>query len=203
MPYTVFMGYNPDIHHRRTIRLRGFDYASAGAYFVTLCVQGRECLFGEVEDGAMMLNDAGRMVEVAWRHLPQRFPHIALDTCVVMPNHMHGIVMINDTVGAGLGPPGLSSPNLCPADVLPSKEKGAASRAPTLGDIVCAFKSISTVEVNRMLSRSGVPLWQRNYFERIIRDDRELARAREYIATNPLKWELDTENPANLCSPLR
>ncbi len=139
----------------------------------------------------MTVNDAGRMVATAWKQLPQRFPHITLDTSIVMPNHMHGIIILND-VGAGLGPPGLG-----PAFALSTEDKGAASRAPTLGDIVCAFKSISTIEVNRLLSRSGIPLWQRNYFERVIRDEREMERAREYIVANPLKWELDAENPAN------
>jgi putative transposase len=93
------MTFNPDIHHRRSIRLRNFDYASAGAYFVTICAQGRDCLFGEVVDGVMAANDAGRMVESVWSRLPERFSGIELDAFVIMPNHVHFILFL---VGAPL-----------------------------------------------------------------------------------------------------
>lgn len=83
------MTYNTDIHHRRSIRLKGFDYSSENAYFVTMCVRDRECLFGAIADGAMTLNDAGRMVETAWAELPERFPHLVIDEFMVMPNHVH------------------------------------------------------------------------------------------------------------------
>lgn len=100
--------FNPDIHHRRSIRLRHYDYASEGAYFVTICAQNRECLYGEVFNGEMVLNDAGRVVESVWCALPDRFPSIELDAFVVMPNHFHGIIVICDCVGAGLAPPSLN-----------------------------------------------------------------------------------------------
>ncbi|MBI2354681.1 MAG: hypothetical protein HYV06_06595 [Deltaproteobacteria bacterium] len=93
------MTFNPDIHHRRSIRLRNFNYASAGAYFVTICSQGRECLFGEVVDGVMVANDAGRMVKSVWSGLPERFSGIELDSFVIMPNHVHCILFL---VGAPL-----------------------------------------------------------------------------------------------------
>jgi len=133
-------------------------------------------------DGKMDLNDAGRMAEAAWDDLLKRFPNIELDTFGVMPNHIHGIIII---VGAGLALP----------------KQGAASSAPTkdisprLGDVVRAFKSVSAINVNRFLSRLGVPLWQRNYYDHIIRNEESLNRVREYIETNPLRWELDRENP--------
>ena len=163
-------------HDRRSLRLKGFDYAQARAYFITVCTQNRESAFGCVDDGDMRLNDAGRMVRSVWEGLPDRFPGMELDDFVVMPNHVHGIAVF---VGAGLALP---------------EENGAASSAPTLGDVVRAFKSLSAIHVNRLLRRSG-PLWQRNYYEHVIRNERELDRIREYIATNPLKWALDRDNP--------
>src|SRR6266567_2663379 len=115
--------FKPDIHHRRSIRLRHYDYASEGAYSVTICAQNRECLYGEIVNGEMVLNDAGGVVESVWCALPGRFPSIELDAFVVMPNHFHGIIVICDSH----------------ADI---SVKGG-SPAPTLGDIVCTFKSIS------------------------------------------------------------
>jgi putative transposase len=179
---------------RRFLRLRDFDYSTEGAYFVTICTRNRECLLGDVMEGKMRLNELGRMVQTVWDGLPERFPTVELDALVVMPNHVHGILL----VGAALAPPkrrkagaGLALP-----------VGGAASSAPTgpasittLGNVLRAFKSISAISVNRLLSRSGQPLWQRNYYEHVIRDEESLNRLREYIATNPLRWELDRENP--------
>lgn len=170
-------------NRRRPLRLQGFDYSKEGAYFVTICTQNRAYLFSDVVDGAMHLNDAGRLVQTVWDGLSQRFPTIELDAFVVMPNHIHGILFI---VGAGLALP----------------LKGAASSAPTrsrphtLGNVLRAFKSISAIGVNRALSRSGQPLWQRNYYEHVIRSEESLNCIRGYIATNPFRWELDRENPA-------
>jgi len=164
------------VRDRRSLRLKDYDYAQAGAYFVTVCIQNRLCLFGGIVDGEMRLNDAGRMVRSMWEALPNWFPGMELDAFVVMPNHVHGIATL---VGAGLALP---------------EEKGAASSAPTLGDSVRAFKSLSAIRVNRLLMRAG-SLWQRNYYEHVIRSDREMDRIREYIATNPCKWALDRENP--------
>ncbi|MBE0504855.1 MAG: hypothetical protein IBX46_12075 [Desulfuromonadales bacterium] len=190
------MTYDPDIHGRRSIRLREYDYSSVGAYFVTICVQGRECLFGDVTEGTMRLNDAGKMVERVWLGLSARFPHVVLDEFVVMPNHFHGIVVINnvyDTVGAPLAAPGFES----------DQRSGAVSRspmfktnlAPSLGAIVRGFKSITAIDVNRLLNRQGCPLWQRNYYERVIRNESELSAIREYLQFNPTNWAEDKEHP--------
>jgi REP element-mobilizing transposase RayT len=138
-------------------------------YFVTVCAEQRLCQFGDVVDGCMQLNEVGRRVQQTWEDLPIRFSSIALDTFVVMPNHIHGIIAI--------------------------VAEGAASSAPTLGKIMRAFKSISTIEVNRLLSRTGQPLWQRNYYEPIIRNDDGLDRIRQYILDNPVNWPEDEENP--------
>ena len=175
------MTLNPGIHHRRSIRLRHSDYTRPGAYFVTICIQNRECLLGHIADGQMILSDMGLMVESVWNELPQRYTGIDTDAFTIMPNHIHGIITI---VGAALALP----PNPT------ARKKGAASGAPTLGVVIRAFKSISAIRVKHLLSRHGQPLWQRNYYEHIIRNEEELNRIREYIKNNPLNWEIDEEN---------
>ncbi|MHB8708462.1 MAG: transposase, partial [Desulfuromonadales bacterium] len=173
--------YDADIHHRQSLRLREFDYAREGAYFVTVCAQGRECLFGEVVDGEMVLNDAGRMIEEVWDALPDRYPGIEIDVHMVMPDHFHGIIWIHD-VGALLAAPRNSSITTRQPAMMDHGDdtiQGAASSAPTLGMVMRAFKSISAIAVNRLFDRTGQPLWQRNYFERIIRDDDELRQQQE------------------------
>ena len=300
------MPYDPNRHHRRSIRLKGYDYSQAGAYFITICTQDRACLFGKVVNGEMRLNDAGRMVLAEWNMLPERFPHVVLDAFVVMPNHVHGIVVItnpatDDTattaptiVGTGLVPapnagtmgavpdagtmgavpnagtmgavpddgamgaapdagamgaaPDAGTMGAAPDDgamgavpdagtmgaapdtgattrvaptaativgtgLVPAPDDGATTRvaptvgdivaptvgdivAPTVGDIVGAFKSRVTVEYIRGVKTSGWPpfrgrLWQRNYYEHIIRNEIELNKIRQYIINNPLNWEKD------------
>lgn len=176
--------YDPEIHHRRSIRLRGYDYSSSGAYFLTVSIKNKECLFGEIVDGTMRLSQAGELIHQVWDTLPNRHADIDLDAFVIMPNHVHGIIVLTDTsiVGARLA--------------LPEGE-GAASGAPTLGDVIRTFKSISAIRVNRLLTRTGQPLWQRSYYEHIIRNEISLNRVREYIAMNPQNWMTDQENPAS------
>lgn len=99
---TMSSQYDPDKHHRRSIRLKHYDYSTPGHYFVTICLQNRACLLGNIVAGQMHLNDAGHMVQKNWIDLPQRFPHIALDEFVIMPNHFHGIVALHNPVGAPL-----------------------------------------------------------------------------------------------------
>jgi putative transposase len=163
-----------DTHHRRSIRLKGYDYTEVGAYFVTICTQNRECLFGDIVDGEMRLGEAGRIVVDTWAALPQRFPSVEIDESVVMPNHFHGIILIA-VEGAAC--------------------RGAACCAPTLGETIRAFKSISAIAVNRLLGRGGRPLWQRNYYEHIVRDERSSNLIRQYIYDNPSQWAFDRENP--------
>ena len=186
------MSFDPDLHRRRSIRLREYDYASVGAYFVTICVQGRECLFGDIADGSMHVNDSGRVVEHVWLALSEQFPCVVLDEFIVMPNHFHGIICI--------AAPGLDSKS----ETKGGENRGAATKSaassaptePTIGKIMRAFKSISAINVNRLSDRQGVPLWQRNYYERIIRDDKELAATRDYIIANPANWSQDEEYPS-------
>jgi len=183
-----------DIHHRRSIRLQGYDYAQAGAYFVTICVQNRECLFGEVVDGEMLLNDAGQMVETIWEGLPDRFPFIELDQFGVMPNHAHGIIALTGRPAQG------DHPRPTPGDHKDRPYKAHGTLEGTVGRVIQAFKSVTIHEYVVGVRRHEWRLfegrlWQRNYYEHIIRDEKYLNRIREYIATNPLRWEIDQENP--------
>lgn len=179
--------------NRRTIRLQGYDYAAVGAYFVTVCTHGRWCLFGEVVDEEMQLSSAGKMVEEVWQALPKRSPAIQTDEFVVMPNHVHGIVMINDNDSTNTDST-VNTPRVVGATLVVAR--------PTVGDVMSAFKSITTtqyihgVKTNQWTPFNG-KLWQRNYYEHIIRNDEDLNRVREYILLNPLKWNLDKENPIN------
>ena len=194
------MKFNPDLHHRRTIRLRHYNYNQAGFYFVTVCVRNRECLFGDVVGNAIQLNRVGEFVSQTWLDLSGRFKSIRSDAFVVMPNHFHGVIIL---VGAGLALPStrvhMAKDFSAPPRIRPETGKrGAASSAPTLGDIIRVFKSLSAIGVNRLSGRSGQPLWQRNYYEHIIRDDEELDRIRQYIADNPSNWAEDSENPLSV-----
>ena len=180
------MTYNSEIHHRRSIRLKDYDYSQSGAYFVTVCAWKKECLFGEIQNGEMLLNDAGIMVHKLWNGLSVKYPDIETDEFVVMPNHIHGMVVI---VGAQF-----IAPFDCDA-INQNRKQGAINHAPTIGEIVRAFKARCTCAINATRNAPGVPLWQRNYYEHIIRDERELHAIRKYIRYNPLKWEEDTEYP--------
>ena len=192
------MSFDPERHHRRSIRLPGYDYAGPGAYFVTICTQGRVCLFGEIVEGKLFPNDAGRMVQAVWDELPVQFLGISVDAFVVMPNHIHGIIVWTAPVGAPLVGAQSDTPTTTGVG---ATGQGATTRvAPTLGDVVGAYKSLTTLGYVRGVKTMGWQafpgrLWQRNYFEHVIRDETSLGRIREYIANNPQHWELDRENP--------
>jgi len=183
------MKYDPDIHHRRSIRLRGYDYSQAGFYFVTLCTTGargkplvgavREppqhvtpIRFGEIAGGEMHLNEYGEIVALCWRWLPKRYKFVRLDEWVVMPNHFHGIISITEAEGD--------------SRIAPTKG---------LGRLIGVFKTVSTKRINEIRDTPGTAVWQRNYYERIIRNAAELDKIREYVTTNPLCWADDPENP--------
>jgi len=188
------MIYDAEKHHRRSIRLKGYDYRQVGAYFVTICTQNRACLFGGVADGEMQLNDAGRMIEQWWFELNRKFTTVETDEFVVMPNHFHGIVAITDvTVGADL----CVGPAQKGADV---GDQGAHIGAP-LPTVIQWFKTMTANEYMRgVKTQDWAPfhgkLWQRNYYEHVIRDEETLNRIRQYILDNPARWKYDRENPA-------
>jgi putative transposase len=156
---------------RKNIRLPGYDYSTSGAYFVTIVTRGRELLFLEQELRAA--------AETCWRWLEIQYAHVSLDEFVVMPNHLHGVLVIKDAEG-GQSQTGSNYP---------------AARPKPLGGLIGAFKTVSTQEINKLRGIAGVPVWQRNYYERIVRNDAELARIRDYILANPLMWADDPENP--------
>lgn len=176
------MKFNPDIHHRKSIRLREYDYSQAGYYFVTVCTAQKLHLFGEIHDGVMCLNEIGQVVDDICRELPGRYP-VDLDEYIIMPNHFHGILVLGDSVGARFIAPNLSRQSTRPG--------GAMNGAPTIGKIVHDFKARCTHAINGLQSSRVTPLWQRNYWERVIRNEAELANIREYIRNNPKQWELD------------
>ncbi|HRH75881.1 MAG TPA: transposase [Cellvibrionaceae bacterium] len=168
---------------RQSLRLKNFDYSQAGTYFITICLNHKECLFGEIVQGAMLLNPAGEMISALWQAQTLQFPSIRLDAYVVMPNHIHGII---STVGATLVV-------AQPASVAPAK-------VPSIADIVGAFKSRSTLEYIRGVRALNWRafngrLWQRNYYEHVIRNEASMTSIREYIVNNPLQWQFDKENP--------
>ena len=184
---------------RRSIRIRGYDYARAGAYFITICTQNRALLFGEIVDGEMVLNDPGLMIARVWNELPIRFPHLELDACVVMPNHIHGIMVLHpesvDDQKSG-GDHTLGEHNTQTGE---HKVRPYGTLPDTVGRVIQAFKSITTHEYVRGVKQYGWPqfkgkLWQRNYYEHVIRNDAELNRIRKYITENPAQWALDREN---------
>lgn len=201
------MKYNPDIHHRRSIRLRNYDYAQAGVYFVTICAQHQECLFGAITNRTMRLNDAGRMVGRWFVELENKFHDIECDGFICMPNHVHFIVV---NVGADLRVhPDISRvrPDISCVRPQPSSRQidtGQTHRsAPTgtpLPQVVQWFKTMSTNEYIQGVKQNGWSpfpgkLWQRNYWEHIIRDEKELHRIREYILNNPTRWQQDALHP--------
>ena len=175
------MPYDPDVHHRRSIRLPAYDYTRAGAYFVTLCIQNRACVLGTVRDAVVDPTQAGRMVVDQCIALPGRFPTLTLDAFVLMPNHWHGILVLAGSGDRGAGP-------------------GPAT-APSLADIIHSFKTGTMTAYFRGVTQQGWPsmpgrLWQRNYYEHVIRDASALDPLRDYISANPARWALDRDNPA-------
>lgn len=194
------MRFNPERHHRRPIRLKGYDYTQPGAYFVTICTHNRDCLFGEIVEGAMRLNHVGEMVQTVWNELPQHYPGVNVNAFVVMPNHIHGIIVLMDDHVVGATPCG------CP---VPGQAQGVPGQAPgpaptlSLPDVVHRFKSLTTARFRHgVVQNNWHPfhgrLWQRNYYEHVIRNESELNRIREYIVANPGRWDEDVNNPVRI-----
>ncbi len=159
--------FDPETHHRRSIRLRGYDYSGPGTYYVTICTHGKQHLFGEVVDGEMCRSELGEKVDSHWRDLPRHYPEARLDAFVLMPNHIHGLIEI---VRAGF-----------------------KTRPRDLSEIVRGFKTWSARRINEFRRTPGTRVWQRNYYEHIVRDPHELAVIHEYISTNALRWAQDPE----------
>lgn len=198
------MTFNPEIHHRRSIRLKGYDYSQEGLYFITICVQDRECLFGKIVDHPIMkLNDAGKIADQCWLAIPQHYPRVVLHEYVVMPNHVHGIIEITENVGTNVGAKNFSPNDFSPNDFVTDdmgandvSDVGAKNFSPlphqqlprspsrTIGSIVRGFK----IGVTKWFDQS---VWQRDYYEHIIRSTDEYERIANYIINNPAKWRED------------
>ncbi len=231
------MNFNPRIHHRRSIRLKGYDYSQAGLYFITICCDDRRCLFGEITIGAenfpptMKLNDAGKIANECWLQIPEHFPNVILHEYVVMPNHVHGIIELNDVnnviaqnsgeqntgtrnadaqnsgarnvgaqnVGAQnfvpLPPPPLP-PNERISDFEPQQNQFQKIIPRSIGSIVRGYK-IGVTKWFRNKRMEGFEnfqpqrVWQRNYYEHIIRDERSYQNISKYIINNPVNWKED------------
>jgi len=175
------MRFNPDVHRRKSIRLKEYDYSENGYFFITICAQNSQCFFGSISDGNITLNQAGEIICKVWKDLKERFDNIILDEYIIMPNHLHAILALKNVGAIPCGCPGVVN-----------KKR--------LGDIIGAFKSMTTNEyIKNVNDNNWTPfekkLWQRNYHERIIRNDGELTNIRKYIIENPYRWDDDEENP--------
>jgi putative transposase len=164
---------------RKRLRLKDYDYSQPGAYFVTICTKDREHRFGEIVGGQMRQNDLAAVVQSCWDDLPNHYPNVGLDEFVIMPNHVHGIVIImDDPVGATSRRP----------------PTGAGKPRPYLGNVVAYFKYQSAKRINEISNTPGAHVWQRGYYDHIIRDNRSMERIRDYIRENPQRWSSDKEN---------
>jgi putative transposase len=191
------MSYDPNKHHRRSIRLKGYDYSQAGAYFVTMCAQQRELLF--------VADDVIDMIQRWWDKLPDKFPGVETDAFVIMPNHAHGIIVVGVNPRVDPSPRDDSGQTRGSAPTMGSAPTTgiAPTSAPTLGEMIQWFKTMTTNEYMRgvkTLNWTPFPgkLWQRNYYEHIICSEIELNAIRQYIINNPLKWEQDRDNPIKI-----
>jgi putative transposase len=199
--------YDPQKHHRRSTRLKGYDYTQPGAYFVTICTWHYECIFGEVRDGEMHLNPFGRAALQVWQDLPRHYPYVILGEFCIMPNHVHAIIIFNDDHphAPPSNPPskgGSISVTTQPAiqnnkhhRTAQDLDKTRPYQSHGLPEIVRAFKSFSARRINFLQKTSGTPVWQRNYYEHIIRSENDLQKVNQYIRANPANWEKDEENP--------
>jgi putative transposase len=172
--------FDPAIHHRRSIRLKAYDYAQAGMYFVTINSHQRQCIFGTLEDESIVLNDLGSIVMSCWREIPRHYSGVELDAFVVMPNHVHGILLISDQAA--------SARWATHASPVRTDEHPSGPKPRSLGSIIGQFKSASTRQINLARETASHPVWHRNYYERVIRNNAELANFRDYIDTNPQSW---------------
>ena len=180
------MNYNPQKHHRRSIRLPHYDYSAAGAYFITMVTYQRDPLFGNIVNGEMQLSPIGRIAEEHWRLIPAHFPHVELGAYVVMPNHVHGIIVINEN-----GMATNSSPSVRARHASPLSPNGV--KPGSIGAIVGSYKSAVTKRIGRECNVTGI--WQRNYHEHIIRNEAEYNRIHLYIQSNVANWGRDDEHP--------
>jgi len=175
------------------MRLPGYDYSQAGAYYVTIVTHQRDPLFGEIVNNEMILNDLGNIADQCWRAIPEHFPNVELGAHVIMPNHAHGIIVItnNDRGAAMLRP----YPRPYDQPEINDSPHKINVKPGSLGAIVRSFKSAVSYRIRREYNVTGV--WQRNYYEHIIRDEKDLQNKTDYIEANPMLWDEDDNSPRN------
>ena len=228
------MKYDPKRRRSESIRLKGYDYSQPGAYFVTICSYNRIPIFGHVVDGEMHLNEYGKVVDEFWDNVALHFPNVEIDVSVVMPNHVHAVIVIKDT-GEGTSPLQKNRPTLGQKDagegtsplqknrstlgqkdkgegtsplqgnrpVLGQRDKGEGTsplqkNKPTLGQIVAYYKYQTIKLIKQMGVRHDKPVWQKDYYDHIIRNEDDLNEVRQYVLYNSSKWEMDKNNPVNI-----
>jgi putative transposase len=221
------MKYNPEIHHRKSIRLRGYDYSQNGLYFITICTKDRQHIFGSIANGMMQLNPQGQIAHTEWQQTAQIRPEICLHEHIIMPNHMHGIIEIANAINVRahrmrpidgtIDPLDSIDPNISGESIdfnefddLPGGQRGRMRCAPTLGDlgdlgnqwdlgqrvstlgdILRGYKSSVTKQINQLRDTPGMAVWQRNYYEHIIRNEKAYYNISHYIKNNPQQWQRD------------
>ena len=181
------MKYDPDIHKRQNQRLKEYDYSTEGAYFVTVVAKDRECLFGEIVDSEMVLNDVGMVVRNEFQRTEKLRDNVIIDSLIVMPNHVHTIIYI-DRRGVSLERPKNDDIDRATHRIAPTL------RPNTSGSIIGQIKSITTKKINKIHNNPGNKIWQRNFYDHIIHDDDDLNQIREYIMNNPINWDEEDEN---------
>jgi REP element-mobilizing transposase RayT len=186
---TTMTKFDPDIHHRRSIRLKGYDYALPGMYFITICTFDRKCILGEITGKEMKMNGIGQLVMAEWIKTPSIRPNFLLGEFVVMPNHLHGLVMISGDQKKPEKQYGRDGKNVGRNEGMPRSPSG------TIGALVRGFKAAATRQFNELRGTKGLPLWQRNYWEHVVRSEEDLNHIRSYIRFNPARWESDRLNP--------
>jgi len=203
------MKYKKRESNRRSIRLTGYDYSKPGLYFVTVCTYKKVCLLGEIVNRKMELSEYGSIVETCWLGIPKHFSDVKIENSVIMPNHIHGIITISAwakhvgskhagerSVGARqVGARQVGARHASPLHAQEIRKNSISLKPHSLGSIIGSFKSAATREINQKFNTS-FSIWQRGYYDRIIRNEEELFTIKEYIINNPAKWEIDNENPA-------
>ena len=170
-------------HHRKSIRLKEYDYSQPGEYFVTICTHKKECIFGAVVDEEMQLSTAGEIIKEEWMRTASIRSDVELDVFAIMPNHIHGIIILNENDNGR----GTSQRD-------PTREQFGKPTSNSIPTIVRLIKSVTTKQINQMRNTPGIPVWQRGYYEHIIRNETELDNIRDYILNNPVKRFYEKEN---------
>jgi REP element-mobilizing transposase RayT len=182
------MKFDPEKHHRQSIRLRNYDYSQPGYYFLIICTHKKQCWLGEIKNDRMYLNQIGKIVAREWLHTPKIRPNVQLDEWVIMPNHLHGIVIINEHIS------GLVDEKITLSG---ARNEPLRQESNSISSFVAGFKSAVSKRINLLRDNRDIPIWQRNYYESIIRDENALRVIREYIFNNSFQWKKDPDNQEN------